>query len=157
MWAHNSHVGDARHTDIGKVRGELNIGQLCREKFGTDAVLIGFGTHKGTVAASDWGGDMEIKSVRPSRDDSVERCFHLSRKARFLIDFSTHPFLSETLSAPRLERFIGVIYRPDSELLSQYAHVELSRQFDAYVWFDETNAVTPLVEQNHGGRVPDTV
>ena len=157
VWAHNSHIGDARHTDMGKVRGELNIGQRCREKYGTDAVLVGFGTHKGTVAAAtDWDGDMEIKSVRPSHGDSVERCFHLSGKPRFLVDFGGHAALSGALASPRLERFIGVIYRPDSELLSHYANAELSRQFDAYVWFDETNAVTPLAERNEPGRVPDT-
>jgi len=157
VWAHNSHIGDARRTDMGKVRGELNIGQLCREKFGDAAALIGFGTNTGTVAAaSDWDGDMEIKAVRPSHEESVERCFHLSGRPRLLLDFARHPGVSEALCAERLERFIGVIYRPETELLSHYAKVELARQFDAYVWFEETRAVTPLAMEVKSGRMPDT-
>ncbi|WP_411034053.1 protein-L-isoaspartate(D-aspartate) O-methyltransferase [Shinella sp. BYT-45] len=157
VWAHNSHVGDARHTDMGEVRGELSIGQLCREKYGSGAALIGFGTDRGTVAAAtDWDGEMEIKAVRPSREDSVERCFHLSGKRRFLLDFAGHPPVAEALAARRLERFIGVIYRPESELASHYANAGLSRQFDAYVWFDETRAVTPLAANAQKDRMPDT-
>ncbi|MFC3075767.1 protein-L-isoaspartate(D-aspartate) O-methyltransferase [Shinella pollutisoli] len=157
VWAHNSHIGDARHTDMGKVRGELNIGQLCRERFGDEAALIGFGTDRGTVAAAtDWDGEMEVKTVRPSHDDSVERCCYLSGGRRFLLDFARQPGLAEALAAERLERFIGVIYRPDSELLSHYANAALSRQFDAYVWFDETRAVTPLPTRAESGRVPET-
>jgi erythromycin esterase-like protein len=139
------------------MRGELNLGQLCREKFGVEAALIGFGTHQGTVAAvTDWDGDMEVKDVRPSLEGSVEECCHRSRQARFLLDFARHPAASEALSSERLERFIGVIYRPESERLSHYAHVELSKQFDAYVWFDETRAITPLPEYTKTGGVPDT-
>jgi len=157
VWAHNSHIGDARRTDMGKVGGEHNIGQLCRETYGEEAVLIGFGTHAGTVAAAtDWDGAMEVKTVRPSLEDSIERCCHLAGKSRFLLDFARHPALCEALAAPRLERFIGVIYRPESERLSHYAQAELSRQFDAYVWFDETRAVTPLAADAGTGRVPDT-
>jgi len=157
VWAHNSHIGDARHTDMGKVRDEINIGQLCRERFGAEAALIGFGTDRGTVAAAtDWDGEMEVKPVRPSHEDSVERCCYLSGGKRFLLDFARHPLLAEALSAERLERFIGVIYRPDSELLSHYANAALSRQFDAYVWFDETRAVVPLATQAQEGRVPET-
>lgn len=157
VWAHNSHIGDARHTEMGKMRDELNIGQLCRETYGDAAALIGFGTHSGTVAAAtNWDGEMEIKPVRPSLEESIERCCHLSGKPRFLLDFSRRPEIVEALSAERLERFIGVIYRPESERLSHYAHVELARQFDAYVWFDETRAVTPLSSETRNGRVPDT-
>src|SRR5439155_11848976 len=87
VWAHNSHIGDARYTDMGVVREELNIGQLCRQRFGDDAALIGFGTHTGTVAAAtDWDGDMEVKRVRPSRRDSYERLCHDAGVARFLLD-----------------------------------------------------------------------
>lgn len=157
VWAHNSHIGDARQTEMGKLRKEFNIGQLCRERFGRDAALIGFGTHDGTVAAAtDWEGAMEVKAVRPSLDDSVERCFHLSRRPRTLVDFGRNRTLAEALAAPRLERFIGVIYRPESERLSHYAEASLSAQFDAYVWFDRTSAVTPLPTVEEGGHVPDT-
>jgi protein-L-isoaspartate(D-aspartate) O-methyltransferase len=157
VWAHNSHIGDARQTEMGQSRDELNIGQLCRERFGDDAALIGFGTNSGTVAAaSDWDGEMEIKTVRPSLPESVERCFHMADKKRFLIDFEAGAIVAEALAAPRLERFIGVIYRPEAERLSHYAEASLSNQFDAYVWFDRTRAVTPLPVAEKTGRVPDT-
>lgn len=157
VWAHNSHIGDARQTAMGRIRRELNIGQLCRERFGDGAALIGFGTHAGTVAAAtDWDGEMEVKTIRPSHTDSVERCFHLSGKPRFLLDFARHPEAATALAAMRLERFIGVIYRPETELLSHYAEASVSRQFDAFIWFDETTAVTPLagVEEHEG--TPET-
>jgi erythromycin esterase-like protein len=145
VWAHNSHIGDARYTEMGLVREELNIGQLCRERFGGDAALIGFGTHAGTVAAaSDWGGPMEIKRVRPSHRDSYEQLCHAAGVPRFLLDLGADPALRKRLLEPKLQRFIGVIYRPDTELMSHYAEASLPQQFDAYVWFDETTAVTPL-------------
>lgn len=158
VWAHNSHIGDARFTDMGISRDELNIGQLCRETFGHDAALIGLGTHTGTVAAAtDWDGDMEVKRVNPSRPDSYERQFHDSGKARFLLDLSPgkHEALRRRLDEARLERFIGVIYRPDTELWSHYSQAVLPEQFDAFVWFDETQAVTPLGPEHHRG-VPET-
>jgi len=156
IWAHNSHIGDARQTEMGQVREELNIGQLCREQFGQDCALIGMGTHSGTVAAAtDWDGEMEIKRVKPSRSDSVERLCHDSGAERFLLDFGRAPLLAERLAEPRLERFIGVIYRPETELQSHYADASLSRQFDAYLWFDETRAVEEIGPQAHRG-VPDT-
>jgi erythromycin esterase-like protein len=146
---------------MGKMRGEINIGQLCREHFGDDAMLIGFGTHTGTVAAaSDWDGEMEIKQVRPSRSDSVERLFHDSGVPSLLLDLrhAAHPALRQRLTEPRLERFIGVIYRPETELMSHYSEVSLPQQFDAYVWFDQTSAVTPLATEEIKGQdaVPDT-
>lgn len=145
VWAHNSHVGDARFTDMGRHRGELNLGELCRRRFGNQVALIGMGTHAGTVAAaSDWDGPMEIKQVRPSRDDSVERRFHEAGHARSLVHLRPETPLSHALAGPFLERFIGVIYRPESELASHYAGAELPRQFDTYLWFDTTSAVTPL-------------
>jgi protein-L-isoaspartate(D-aspartate) O-methyltransferase len=157
IWAHNSHIGDARFTEMGVVRDELNIGQLCRERFGNEAALIGFGTHTGTVAAaSDWGGDMEIKRVRPSHRDSYERLCHDSGAARFLLDLGRHQALRQRLLEPRLERFIGVIYRPDTELMSHYSDASLPQQFDAFVWFDETSAVTKLGQEHVGTGVPDT-
>ncbi len=147
VWAHNSHIGDARVTDMGVNRGELNIGQLCREEWGNDAALIGFGTHAGTVAcASDWDGPMEIKAVRPSRADSHEAVFHAAGGERFLLDLrpGVNDALRATLSEPRLERYIGVIYRPETERWSHYSNAVLSDQYDGYVWFDRTQAVVPL-------------
>jgi erythromycin esterase-like protein len=147
VWAHNSHVGDARHTDMGRQRGELNIGQLCRQAYGDDAALIGFGTHTGTVAAaSDWDGPMEIKTVRPSLPDSYEAVCHDVGAERFLLDLRAgeHDDLRRVLAEPRLERYIGVIYRPETERWSHYGYASLPAQYDAFAWFDETHAVTPL-------------
>jgi protein-L-isoaspartate(D-aspartate) O-methyltransferase len=157
VWAHNSHIGDARHTEMGSVRDELNIGQLCRERFGEAAALIGFGTHAGTVAAAtDWDGEMEVKRVRPSRNDSYERLCHDAGVPRFLLDLRRDEALRRRLLEPRLERFIGVIYRPETELMSHYADASLPQQFDAFVWFDESSAVTPLGPEHAGEGLPDT-
>lgn len=156
VWAHNSHIGDARHTEMGTVRAELNIGQLCRERFGDDVVLIGLSTHTGTVAAaSNWDGEMETMRIRPSHRDSFERAFHDCAVARCLVDFDRHASLRARLREPKLERFIGVIYRPDSELMSHYAEASLSQQFDAMLWFDETHAIEPLTRAS-GEGLPDT-
>jgi erythromycin esterase-like protein/predicted phosphoribosyltransferase/predicted alpha/beta-hydrolase family hydrolase len=146
VWAHNSHIGDARFTEMGE-RGELNLGQLCRQRFGAQAALIGFGTHTGTVAAaSEWDAPMEIKTVRPSRPDSYEAWCHATGHARFLLDLrdGKRETLRPALAGPRLERYIGVIYRPETERWSHYAASELLDQYDAFVWFDQTRAVTPL-------------
>lgn len=157
VWAHNSHIGDARYTEMGSVRSELNIGQLCRERFGEEAALIGFGTHAGTVAAaSHWDGPMEMMRVRPSHSHSFERAFHDSGADRALVDFSRDVALRAALREQKIERFIGVIYRPDSELMSHYAEASLSQQFDAMVWFDETRAVEPLTRSRGKADVPDT-
>jgi erythromycin esterase-like protein len=158
VWAHNSHIGDARHTEMGAVRDELNIGQLCRQHFGPEQVaLIGMGTHSGTVAAAtDWDGEMEIKRVNPSRPDSYERQFHDAGMPRFLLDMSSDSAAVRALKKQRLERFIGVIYRPDTELMSHYADASLPQQFDAYLWFDETRAVTPLGRAHAQPGLPDT-
>ena len=147
VWAHNSHIGDARFTDMGQERGELNIGQLCRQEYGNDATLIGFGTHTGRVAAaSEWDAPMEIKTVRPSRPDSYEALCHEVGQERFLFHFRDpkHAELRRALAEPRLERYIGVIYRPETERWSHYSHATLAEQYDAFVWFDTTSAVTPL-------------
>lgn len=145
VWAHNSHVGDARFTDMGKRRDEVNLGQLCRQRFGDAAALVGFGTHAGTVAAAtDWGGDMEVKRVQPSLPGSYERLCHEAGPRRFLLDLTVDGDLRASLLDERLERFIGVIYRPETERLSHYAAASLPQQFDAWVWFDETRAVVPL-------------
>jgi len=154
VWAHNSHIGDASKTEMGASRGELNIGQLARETFGHEAVLIGFGTHTGTVAcASGWDEPTEIKRVEPSLPDSYERLAHESGIERFLLDLrkGVHPALRSSLTAPRIERFIGVIYRPETERWSHYSACSLAEQFDAYVWFDETTAVAPLPTHQRKG------
>ena len=158
VWAHNSHIGDARATDMGRERGELNIGQLVRERFGAEAALVGFGTHAGTVAAaSDWGGEMEVKMVRPSLPGSVERLFHEAGVDRGLLDLGgLTDDLRALLSQPHLQRFIGVIYRPETERMSHYADAVLPDQFDAFVWFDQTTALTPLGHEPPGPGVPDT-
>jgi erythromycin esterase-like protein len=110
VWEHNSHLGDARATDMGQ-RGELNVGQLTREKYGQDAVLVGFTTHHGTVtAASDWGKPAERKRVRPALAGSYEALFHAAQRNRFLLVWSEDDPVAERLRAPRLERAIGVIY-----------------------------------------------
>ena len=157
VWAHNSHIGDARFTEMGIAREQLSIGQLCRERFGRGAALIGFGTHTGTVAAaSDWEGEMEVKRVRPSRADSYERLCHDAAMPKFLIDMARDEGLRRRLAEPHLERFIGVIYRPETELMSHYSDASMPGQFDAYVWFDETRAVTPLSVEHHPEGPPET-
>ncbi|KAL4793541.1 erythromycin esterase-domain-containing protein [Aspergillus venezuelensis] len=151
VWAHNSHCGDARHTAMGKRRREVNIGQLCREAFGEENVaLIGCGTHTGTVAAaSSWGADMQIMNVKPSMRESWERLAHDTGVDSFLLDLREDQMSREIREAlhdekTRLQRFIGVIYRPDTERVSHYSAADLVNQFDGYVWFDETRAVQPL-------------
>lgn len=146
VWAHNSHIGDARFTDMGWSRAEHNIGQLVRQRFSEDSVLIGFGTHGGTVAAADdWDGPMRIKPVKPSMNGSVERLCHDAGPERFLLDLrGGDKALANALAEPRLERYIGVIYRPQTERWSHYAESSLSRQYDGWVWFDETRGVSAL-------------
>ncbi|HEX8794138.1 MAG TPA: protein-L-isoaspartate(D-aspartate) O-methyltransferase [Polyangiaceae bacterium] len=146
VWEHNSHVGNAAATDMG-ARGEHNIGQLCRATFGQDAYIVGFGTDHGTVAAaSDWDAPMRTMAVRPGRPESYERVFDASRVPAFVLPLR-HPrrrAVFDELQAPRLERAIGVIYRPQTELASHYFYASLPHQFDEYIWFDETTAVHPL-------------
>ncbi|WP_126172126.1 protein-L-isoaspartate(D-aspartate) O-methyltransferase [Altericroceibacterium xinjiangense] len=153
VWAHNSHIGDARATEMGEVRGEHNIGQLVRERWGDESALIGFGTHTGTVsAADDWDSPRKVKRVLPSRSDSYERVCHDSGVPRFLLDLTDRDStVCRRLAEPRLERFIGVIYRPETERWSHYSDAVLPEQFDAYAWFDETRALEPL-----GGPEPET-
>lgn len=146
VWAHNSHVGDASATEMS-VRGEFNIGQLCRSEFGNNAFTIGFGTHQGVVAAAtDWGGEMELKKIRPSHAGSYERlCHEVDRKSFFLhLREPVRTELRDHLMEPRLSRAIGVIYRPETELQSHYYQSILPLQFDEYIWFDETSAVHPF-------------
>ena len=143
VWAHNSHLGDARATQMSD-RGELNLGQLARQRFGKEAVLIGFTTYEGTVtAASDWGGPAERKNVVPGHTDSYEALFHEVDIPRFYLDLRQSE-IAQALRDERLERAIVVIYRPETELISHYFHARLPDQFDAVVHFDHTRAVEPL-------------
>jgi protein-L-isoaspartate(D-aspartate) O-methyltransferase len=149
IWEHNSHVGDARATQMS-ARGEFNIGQLVRQEYGDNAYLIGFGTDHGTVAAaSEWGGPMEVKQVQPSHIDSYERVCHETMTDNFLLPLRIplQEITRKKLLAERLERAIGVIYRPETELQSHYFYASLPRQFDEYIWFDETRAVEPLTRE----------
>ena len=158
VWEHNSHLGDARATEMGQ-RGELNVGQLTREKYGSEAVLVGFTTHHGTVtAASDWGEPAERKRVRPALAGSYEALFHAAGRDRFLLIVNDSDRLAQQLGVARLERAIGVIYRPETELQSHYFRARLPSQFDAVLHFDETRAVKPLetTEEWEAGELPET-
>ena len=144
VWAHNSHQGDARATELSE-RGELNLGQLARERWGSQAVLVGFTTFSGSVtAASDWGAHVERKRVRPALPDSYEALFHACGGPNFYLDFRRPGDAVAALAAPRLERAIGVIYRPETERLSHYFTARLPHQFDAVLHYDHTRAVEPL-------------
>ncbi|MBU3729268.1 MAG: erythromycin esterase family protein, partial [Phycisphaerales bacterium] len=157
VWAHNSHVGDASATEMGS-RGETNIGELARQRFGSAACLVGMGTHTGTVAAADnWGDPVRIMTVQPSHADSYERICHDSGVSAFALHLRHphHADLRGRLVQPHLERAIGVIYRPDTEILSHYFQASLARQFDEWIWFDRTSAVEPLAGAV-GPGLPDT-
>jgi erythromycin esterase-like protein len=144
VWAHNSHLGNARATDMGR-RGELNLGQLVRERYGRQALLIGFTTYTGTVtAASEWHAPAERKSVRPALEESYEALFHDINCPRFWLEFEKHPNIAFQLRGSRLQRAIGVIYRPEAERASHYFYAQLPDQFDAVLHFDHTRAVEPL-------------
>jgi len=159
VWAHNSHLGDARATEMGRRRGELNLGQLARERYGRDAFLVGFTTHHGTVtAAREWDAPAERKNVRPALDDSYEALFHATGLGRFLLGLRTDKATAEALREARLERAIGVIYRPDTERASHYFMAQLPEQFDAVVHFDATRAVEPLERTSRWerGELPET-
>jgi protein-L-isoaspartate(D-aspartate) O-methyltransferase len=157
VWAHNSHVGDSAATEMS-ARDEYNIGHLCREEFGHASYSIGFGTNTGTVAAaSNWDEPMQIKTVRPALAGSYERLCHETGAPRFLLPLREVGSGSRAaqLLKPRLERAIGVIYRPETELQSHYFEAILPQQFDEYIWFDETKAVTPIDAEELKG-LPDT-
>jgi erythromycin esterase-like protein len=144
VWAHNSHLGDARATQLGE-RGELNLGQLVREEHARESLNIGFSTYSGTVtAAADWDGPAEFKRVRPGMEGSYETILHQVDHPRFMLLFQGNRDLYQTFTQPRLERAIGVIYRPDTERYSHYFNAWLSRQFDVMIHFDQTRAVEPL-------------
>jgi erythromycin esterase-like protein len=158
IWAHNSHLGDARATEMGK-RGELNVGQLIRQRHGDDAVLVGFTTYTGTVtAAHDWDDPGERRRVRPALPNSYELGFHDTGIPRFFLDLRDGAAGTRLMSEPRLERAIGVVYRPETERISHYFLADMRRQFDAVFHFDETRAVEPLEkpERWHDIEPPET-
>ena len=158
MWAHNSHLGDASATEMS-VRGEVNVGQLVREKNPSTTKLVGFTTYDGTVtAASDWDRPAERKLVRPALDGSYEAIFHEIGYRRFLLDLTTSGDAQRALMTPRLERAIGVVYRPETERQSHYFHAVLPRQFDAVLHYDTTRAVEPLERTGtwERGEMPET-
>jgi erythromycin esterase-like protein len=143
VWEHNSHVGDARATDMG-ARGELNVGQLARQRYGSDCLLVGFSTFDGRVtAASDWGEPPERKHVRPALAGSYGRLFHeVGRPCFWLV--TAESTVRDALRVPQLERAIGVIYRPQTERQSHYFEARLADEFDAVIHFDRTRALEPL-------------
>lgn len=157
VWEHNSHLGDARATEMGR-RGELNVGQLVRLRYGTDAALVGFTTYTGTVtAASDWDAPAERKRVREALPESYEALFHAVGEEAFSLLLGDRETFA-ALASERLERAIGVIYRPETERLSHYFLACMPRQFDAVLHFDHTRAVEPLerIEKEHTEEVPET-
>ena len=158
LWAHNSHLGDARATDMGDA-GELNVGQLVRQRYGRDAVLLGLTTYRGTVtAASSWGAPAERKRVQPGLSGSYEALFHDTARHSFLLTLRDDGKVVTALRKRLLERAIGVIYLPETERLSHYFYARLPDQFDAVLHFDETRALEPLDSTTHWerGEVPET-
>ena len=157
VWAHNSHIGNAAATEMGR-RGELNIGQLCRQHFSMACYAIGFGTNDGTVAAaSGWDEPMQVMQLRPAHPQSYERLFHMTSMPGLLLPLrpAGNGELRDKLTKPRIERAIGVIYRPDSEVASHYFEAVLPQQFDEYIWIDRTSAVEQLDVAELQG-LPDT-
>ena len=145
VWAHNSHLGDARATEMGGARGELNLGQLVRERHGRDSFLLGLSTYTGTVtAASDWDEPSQTKRVRPGLEGSYEALFHSYGIPRFLLSLEDTARLPSGVRDERLQRAIGVIYRPETERMSHYFNARVAEQFDAILHIDETHALAPL-------------
>lgn len=158
VWEHNSHLGDARATDMGAA-GEINVGQLVRDRYAADAFLVGMSTYEGTVtAASGWEAPAERKRVRRALPESYEALLHKAGLPRFLLSLQERNDAVAGLSKPRLERAIGVIYRPQTERISHCFEAELPAQFDALLHFDQTRAVEPLelTSQWERGEAPET-
>ena len=151
VWEHNSHLGDNRATEVGQA-GQLNVGQLVRERHGGDTLVVGFSTYTGTVtAASDWGGPPERKYLRRALPGSWEELLHEQGVPRFLVD-------TDGLHGRRLQRAVGVVYRPETERISHYFHARIANQFDAVIHIDETRAVEPLERTSlwERGELPET-
>jgi erythromycin esterase-like protein len=161
VWAHNSHLGDAGVTEMGD-RGEWNVGQLMRDRCGDDVFLVGMSTHHGFVtAASEWDEPPQRKRVRPGIEGSWEAVFHQVDTLNFMLLLKSQPELKILTEALRLQRAIGVIYRPETERKSHYFFTHLARQFDAMLHWDETHALEPLdkglaLPKGEGGEFPET-
>lgn len=162
VWEHNSHIGDARATEVGRL-GEWNVGELARKAYDGDTRLIGFSTYDGRVtAASEWDGPAERKRVRPALPGSYEWLMHETGLPRFMLplrgDGPTREALYDALMEDRLERAIGVLYLPRTERQSHYFSAQLPRQFDALIHIDRTDAVQPLDPTSgwHTGEPPET-
>ena len=159
VWAHNSHIGNALATEM-YARGEINIGHLCKEHFGSKTYNIGFGTHTGTVAAAkNWGDAMEVMPINDSEAESYEQLCHKTNVTNFTLPLReeySDKNLREFLNTPRLERAIGVVYRPETELRSHYFKTVLPSQFDEYIWFNKTKAITPLKTKTEKTKLAHT-
>ena len=158
VWAHNSHLGNAAATEMGE-RGEWNVGQLMRDRYAGDAVLVGFSTHHGWVtAAADWNKPAQRKRVQDALPGSWEDIFHQTGSSRFLLNLRDDVALRTLVAAHRLQRAIGVIYRPETERQSHYFHTHLAEQFDALIHIDETTALEPLDKGAvwNTGEAPET-
>ncbi|MER3493143.1 MAG: erythromycin esterase [Mastigocladus sp. ERB_26_2] len=158
VWAHNSHLGDARATDMAQV-GEVNVGQLVRERYGDEVVLIGFTTYTGTVtAATNWDEPAQLKQILPALPGSYEDIFHQTGLSQFLLNFKDKNPVISVLRETRLERAIGVIYRPQTERASHYFYAWLPEQFDAVIHIDDTRGVEPLdrMAEHETREVPET-
>jgi erythromycin esterase-like protein len=157
VWAHNSHLGDARATEMGVV-GELNVGQLMRERHPDEAYGIGFTTYEGTVAAAaEWDSPARRRRVLPALSGSYEDLLHQASaiaETDLMLDLRSPGGVTETLAEPRLERAIGVIYKPETERFSHYFHAILPRQFDTVLHIDRTSAVQPI-DADPGFEAPD--
>ena len=158
VWAHNSHIGNALATEM-YARGEINIGHLCKEHFGSKSYTIGFGTHTGTVAAAkNWGDAMQVMPINDSLADSYEQLCHKTNVTNFTLPLReehSEKNLRDVLSKPRLERAIGVVYRPETELMSHYFKAVLPSQYDEYIWFNKTKAITPLIIKTKTTKLAD--
>jgi erythromycin esterase len=157
VWAHNTHVGDARATDQSR-HGEVTLGELARERYGREnVVLVGFGSHHGTVvAAPRWGEPMELMGVPQARRGSLESVLHEEAPPQALFVFPPPPERPALLADEIGHRAIGVVYRPDRDRWANYVPTVLGDRYDAFLWFDETHGVRPLHTLKVDRREPET-
>jgi erythromycin esterase-like protein len=146
VWEHNTHVGDARFTDMARA-GMVNVGQLVRQRHGNEGVvLVGFGSYHGTViAAEEWGSPMQRLRVPNARDDSYEGAMHRSGVPQFLLVFDgSDDGGIAGLDTVRGHRAIGVVYEPAHERWGNYVPTLLPRRYDSFIFLDHTDALDPL-------------